>query len=108
MLVINLYNPADNSVAPLLSTLELPNIPTIITRDFNLHHPNWSSSDKQVMMNSSDALVSWMIAHHFTLQNRQGEITFFQKRDDQIQTSVLDLTWMDTAATNLTDNFSIH
>ena len=107
MLVINLYNPADNSVAPLLSTLELPNMPTVITGDFNLHHLNWSSSDKQVMTSSSDALVSWMIAHNFTLQNRQGEITFFQKRDERIQTSVLDLTWMNTTATNLTENFSV-
>ena len=56
---------------------------------------------------SSDALVSWMITHNFTLQNRQGEITFFRKRDERIQTSILDLTWMNTAATNLTDNFSI-
>ena len=107
MLVINLYNPADNSVTPLLSTLTLPNMPTIITGDFNLHHPNWSSSDKQVMTSGLDALVSWMIAHHFTLQNRQGEITFFRKHDNHIQTSVLDLTWMNAAATNLTENFSI-
>ena len=39
-LVINLYNPSDNSVALLLSTIDLPiDAKIIITGGFNLHHP---------------------------------------------------------------------
>ena len=91
MLVINLYNPADNSVTPLLSTLKLPNIPTIITGDFNLHHPNWSSSDKQVMTTShwgqggletNKNILSTLQAlvectHHLPADNRLGTFQMF-------------------------------
>jgi len=46
-LVINLYNPSDNSVAPLLPTINLPSdAKIVITGDFNLHHPDWSPDSK--------------------------------------------------------------
>ena len=41
-LVINLYNPLDNSVVKALKNIKLSQIPILITGDFNLHHPMWS------------------------------------------------------------------
>ena len=42
-LIINLYNDEHNTAVDLLYRAALPqSTPTIITGDFNLHHPNWS------------------------------------------------------------------
>jgi len=98
-LIINLYNPSDNSVAPLLSTIDLPSdAKIIITGDFNLHHPDWSPDSKNEKTGSEN-LVNWMRTNDFTLLNRPGEMTWFRGS----QSSTLDLTW---ASNNSLNNIS--
>jgi len=98
-LVINLYNPSDNSVAPLLSTIDLPtDAKIIITGDFNLHHPDWSPDSKEEKAGSEN-LVNWMRTNDFTLPNKPGETTWFRGS----QSLTLDLTW---ASNNSLNNIS--
>lgn len=104
-LFINLYNPSDNSVAPLLSQIDLPSDSKImITGDFNLHHADWSKEGQQCQAKAG-ALVDWMRANDFNLLNRPGEITWFRSASTNNpnrshQHSVLDLTWSSTNALN--------
>ena len=98
-LIINLYNLSDNSVAPLLPTIDLPtDAKIIITGDFNLHHPDWSPDSKEENAGSKN-LVNWMRTNDFTLLNRPGETMWFQGS----QSSTLDLTW---ASNNSLNNIS--
>ena len=90
LLIVNLYNPSDNSVAPLLSSIDFPDMPTIITGDFNLHHPLWSGYNvKEIKEKNADSLITWMRTNNYTLRNVPGEHTYFCKEYG----STLDLTW---------------
>jgi len=85
--LINIYNPADNSVTPLIPSLRLHG-KVIITGDFNLHHPMWSS-DGKAPSPGADELVDFLLTSRYSLLNSKGAPTFFRKD----YTSVLDLTW---------------
>ena len=107
-LVINLYNPSDNSVVEALKTIKLPQIPILITGDFNLHHPMWSTEISETNPETlggqgdtkADQMIDWMHKNNFTLMNKPGETTFFR----QNYSSVLDLTWIsDKAIDKITD-----
>jgi len=94
-LVINLYNDSKNSVIPALMNAKLPDLPTCITGDFNLHHDMWSAGDSAPSHSGkAEDLVDWMTLNGFTLLNQKGEVTFTRQK----QTSVLDLTWLNDKA----------
>ena len=101
VLFINLYNPSDNSVAPLLTTIDLPsNAMIMITGDFNLHHSDWAK-EGTVTQSKAQPVVDWMRANDFNLLNRPGEITWFREPSNpnfRKQSSVLDLTWASSNA----------
>ena len=77
---INVYNPSDSStLIPLYSALsKLHNHETIVTGDFNLHHPLWSKEEHDHKISSeSENLTTWMTNKGFSLINEKGIITFF-------------------------------
>jgi len=90
ILLVNVYNDDNNTAASLLNDIHFPNLPTLITGDFNTRHDLWSTK-KRGPQNSAKAeqLVEWFSHNDFTLLNKKGEVTYFRK-DTQ---SVLDLTW---------------
>ena len=88
-LIVNLYNDELNSA--LLQLYSMPfdrSSPTIITGNFNLHHPTWSPEHCQESPHAN-ILTDWMTANGFVLVNDPGTITFLRGRD----TSTIDLTW---------------
>ena len=103
LLIINVYNDDHNSALDILYGMPLPgDVPTIITGDFNLHHPLWSVEDPvpRSTGRSSD-LVDWMESKAFHLCNSQGEVTFQRPHKAHIQASVLDLTWINELGLSL-------
>ena len=90
MLLVNVYNDSENTAASLLNDIRLPNLPTIITGDFNTNHDLWSTEKKDGSYSTkADNLVEWFANNDFSLLNTKGEVTYFRK-DTQ---SVLDLSW---------------
>ena len=92
LLVINIYNDslASGIDALMAASPSLPDIFTIITGDFNLHHESWTKDD---IVGSSkpkaNEVVNWLEDQHFNLLNTKGEVTFIRSN----ASSVLDLTW---------------
>ena len=84
-LVINLYNPSDNSVVEALKNIKLPQIPILIMGDFNLHHSMWSTVISEMNPETlggqgdtkADRMIDWMHKNNFMLMNKPGETTFF-------------------------------
>ena len=90
VLLVNIYNDSENTIASLLNDIRLPNLPTIITGDFNTNHNLWSMEKKDgSYLTKADNLVEWFTNNNFSLLNTKGEVTYFCK-DTQ---SVLDLSW---------------
>ena len=102
LLIVNLYNPSDNSVAPLLSAINFPDIPTIITGDFNLHHPMWKRKETKADP-IAQPLVNWLTTYQYTLLNNTGEITWQRGK----LSSVLDLTWANQDAFPLIQHWGV-
>ena len=74
-------------------------VPTIITGDFNLHHPLWSVEDPAPRSSGKASdFVDWLETNSFHLCNSPGEITFQRPLKNSLQSSVLDLTWVNDAA----------
>ena len=108
MLLVNLYNPpSDNTTVPLLYEIDFPNMPTFICGDFNLHHLDWSRKDAHKTSSGAQSMVEWMNHNNFTLLNNPGEFTWFRKRENTLQQSVLDLTWANHSAGNLVSDWGI-
>ena len=103
LLIVNLYNDDHNTAVDALYALHLPgDVPTIITGDFNLHHPLWSIEDPAPRSTGKASdLVEWMESNAFHLCNSQGEVTFQRPHRNSLQSSVLDLTWINDAALSL-------
>lgn len=97
-LVVNIYNDSDSTALDILVSLPLPELPSIISGDFNLHHGSWSREVKPPPVSSrSEDLLDWMDDGRFRLINQRGEVTFFRSA----ATSVLDLTWVNHSALSL-------
>ena len=103
LLLVNVYNGEDCDALQTLTSTSFPDLPIIITGDFNLHHPIWSSPDTQESTNAS-LLVDWMETNNFALINPPEQITF----ERGFQQSVLDLTWANQAALPLITDWTIH
>jgi hypothetical protein len=94
-LIINIYNDKKSAALEILTSLPLPNLPTILSGDFNLHHGLWSVSDRPPPTSSkAEDLLNWTDDNRFNLVNKSGEITFFRAATR----SVLDLTWANDRA----------
>ena len=90
LLLVNLYNDENNTAVSLLDGIDFPDIPTLITGDFNTRHDLWSTTGKTAPNSArAEQMVEWLIHSGFSLLNRKGEVTYF-RRDTQ---SVLDLSW---------------
>jgi hypothetical protein len=97
------YNDESNTAINILTRTPLPRIPTIVTGDFNLHHPFWSLSDTDSSP-AAEAFMNWVEDHHFTLLNEAEEITF----ERGSSSLVLDLTWANHLGIDHIGGWRIH
>ncbi|KAF6761936.1 Endonuclease/exonuclease/phosphatase, partial [Ephemerocybe angulata] len=94
--VVNVYNDPrrknDGALARLRRTdgLDLRR-PTIITGDYNMHHPLWSRNPGPTDQLTTE-VVDWLTEQGMTLQNDAGRITH-PARSAREQGSVIDLTF---------------
>ena len=103
LLVVNIYNDENCSALDVLLQSSFPPLLTIITGDFNLHHPAWSLPHTP-KSTRSDSLIHWMETNGFILLNEPEQITF----ERGLSTSVLDLTWASQSALNKVTDWTIH
>ena len=89
--ITNVYNLSDCSSLPPLVHIPFPaNHKSIITGNFNLHHPLWSRTDHQTKISpESEQLVDSLSLKDFFPMNCPGVETFFRKD----YSLVLDLVW---------------
>lgn len=78
--IINVYNNTLAQDLYILNRLRNVNIsddhPTIITRDFNLHHNLWSKINVILMnVEMTEKIVDWLSEKGFILLNKKGEVT---------------------------------
>jgi hypothetical protein len=102
--LINIYNDTPRRDLSLLSCLQntdfsFPANPTMITGDFNLHHPSWSREDRdpEPENNPADTTARWLARHGFSLLNTRGEITHLARHDGE-RPSVIDLSFINGPA----------
>ena len=95
LLVINIYNDSAGSALGILTSADLPDVPTIVTGDFNLHHALWSRDDNPPPRSGrAEDFITWAEANKLNLINQRGEATFFRPG----VSSILDLTWANDLA----------
>jgi hypothetical protein len=79
--LVNIYNRGktgiDRRALDLLRESEAdPMVPTVVARDFNLHHGNWSCEyHVEEELRASRDLVEWADEQLYQLQNQKGEAT---------------------------------
>lgn len=74
-LVVNIYNDANCSAITALMSTTLPDLPTIITGDFNLHHEAWAM-EESTPSPRAEPVVEWLENAGFSLLNQPGKVTF--------------------------------
>ena len=100
--LINIYNDTSLGAECILNKIRHPNIipshPTLITGDFNLHHPLWSKDDR---LENPDRLTTditdWLTQSNLTLLNPKGEITHLARHGGE-RPSVIDLSFANPEA----------
>ncbi|TFY51402.1 hypothetical protein EVJ58_g10586, partial [Rhodofomes roseus] len=102
-IIVNVYNDdrkqGSRSAAKRLQSLTLPrDAPTILSGDWNLHHPLWSRTSDPAK-DSTDQTVDWLTQHGYTLKNEKGAPTFFSHAHDTWST--IDLTFTNPKASEL-------
>ena len=108
-LVINVYNDSPKGDLCVLNKLQdiistFPDHPTIITGDFNLHHPNWSREDRALDQDQlAISTAEWLANKNFTLLNTRGETTHLARHAGE-RPSVIDLSFTNAEASRL-DSF---
>jgi Reverse transcriptase (RNA-dependent DNA polymerase)/Endonuclease-reverse transcriptase len=79
----------------------LPAHPTIITGDFNLHHPSWSNDNRALEQDQlSNTIADWMAHNSYSILNRRGEITHLARHAGE-QPSTIDLSFANPEAIRL-------
>ncbi|KAI0728449.1 Endonuclease/exonuclease/phosphatase [Fomitopsis betulina] len=101
--LVNIYNDdkkqGRHSAAKRVQQLALPrDDPTIISGDWNLHHPLWSRSAEPAN-DSTEQTADWLATQGYTIKNVKGEPTFFSHTHKTWST--IDLTFTNPAATAL-------
>jgi ribonuclease HI len=105
-LVINVYNDSPKGDLCVLNKLRdvidtFPDQPTLITGDFNLHHPSWSQDDRAPDQDQlSTSTAEWLANKNFTLLNIRGEITHMARHPGE-RPSVIDLSFANAEASRL-------
>ena len=105
-LIINVYNDSPKGDLCILNKLRdvydsFPNSPTLITGNFNLHHPIWSRKDRALDHDQlSTSIAEWLTQKNFTLLNTRGEITHLARHAGE-RPSVIDLSFANAKATRL-------
>ena len=105
-LIINVYNDTPKGDLCILNQLKdtldtFPNQPTLITGDFNLHHPSWSREDRALDQDPiAIATADWLAEKSFTLMNTRGEITHLARHGGE-RPSVIDLSFANAEARRL-------
>ena len=107
--IINIYNDSPKGDLCILNWLHarnniLPQHPTIITGDFNLHHPSWACDDRALDQTQlATTIADWLAHQNFTLCNTRGEITHLARHAGE-RPSVIDLSFTNPEA-NEQDTF---
>jgi hypothetical protein len=105
-LIINVYNDSPKGELCILNQLRniydtLPNLPTLLTGDFNLHHPSWSREDRALDQDQlATSVADWLTLKNLTLLNRRGEITHLARQAGE-RHSVIDLSFANAEAVRL-------
>ncbi|KZT68049.1 hypothetical protein DAEQUDRAFT_738966 [Daedalea quercina L-15889] len=73
-------------------------MPTVLSDDWNLHHPLWSRTADPAK-ESTEQTVDWLVRNGYTIKNEKGTPTFFSH--SHRTWSTLDLTFTNPAATEL-------
>jgi hypothetical protein len=94
---INFYNDVDDpSVLTALMALNLDTtIPTLLTRDFNLHSHTWSPPDWG-HSHAADRVEEWLATQTFSLLSTPGVPTHWGENSGC--NSMLDLVWHNLAS----------
>ena len=101
--IINVYNDAPRGEQCILFKLRdisnsLPTHPTLITGDFNLHHPSWAREDRALDQDQlATSIADWLAAQNFSLLNKRGEITHLARHAGE-RPSVIDLSFANAEA----------
>jgi hypothetical protein len=104
--LINVYNagPGHNasSVRALMDAELDPLVPTVVSGDFNLHHPLWALENGHQRASSGAAadLVEWMESHAFAILNNLSYATRRGQSADQ-NDSIIDLTLINYTAADM-------
>ena len=105
-IIINVYNDTPRGDQCILYKLRdiyhsLPAHPTLITGDFNLHHPTWSRDDRALEQDQiSTTVADWLSENNFSLLNKRGEITHLARHAGE-RPSVIDLSFASAEAVAL-------
>ena len=74
--------------------------PTLLTGDFNLHHPLWSRDDREAQQDQlTENIVDWITLQGLTLLNPKGEITHLAQCDRE-RPSIIDLSFTNQEASD--------
>ena len=104
--VINIYNDSPSGDQCILNRLHqvnnlLPQNATIITGDFNLHHPMWSREDRTLNPDQlATNVADWLSQSNYSLLNKQGEVTHLPRHAGE-RPSVIDLSFANATAVEL-------
>jgi hypothetical protein len=103
--VINVYNDSPKCEQCILNRLRLssnilPQHPTLLTGDFNLHHLSWSRDDRVLEAGQlATSIVDWLSNLNYTLLNKKGEITHLAWNAGE-RPLVIDLSFANAEAIN--------
>ena len=102
-IIVNVYNDSPRGEQCILYKLReifntLPAHPTLITGDFNLHHPSWSREDRALEQDQlATTVADWLAASNYSLLNKRGEITHLARHAGE-RPSVIDLSFASSEA----------
>ena len=95
--VLNIYNDPTRGEDCILNKICLNNNilpthhPTLLTGDYNLHHPKWSRDDRLTVPDQlTSNIVDWLAQSNHSMLNQKGEITHLARHDGE-RSSVIDL-----------------
>jgi hypothetical protein len=102
--IINVYNDPSKGADCILNRIRLgsgilPQHPTLITGDYNLHHPMWSREDRLENPDQMTTdIVDWLTQGDYSMLNQRGEITHRARHNGE-RPSVIDLSFANHQAT---------
>lgn len=104
--IMNVYNDSPKGDQCVLNRLRMipnavPQHPTLITGDFNLHHTSWSREDRELEQDQlATSIAEWLTQKNFTLLNKKGEVTHLARHAGE-RPSVINLSFASAEAVQL-------